>query len=159
MKRAKKDHGATSRPVVQPEERRARNPEDGGSNPSRSSVVPPIAHRDIKPDNDRHCADCGKRLGRVYAGNEDESLVFCGACVEVPQHVRERMEMHRQGVTALPPPSLRPQPVSDSSDDDARHDVGSFRRTPSPPDEERPPPARRSTARELWPEYTREVER
>lgn len=157
-------HGVTSRPVVQRAEHRARNPEVVGSSPTGSSVTPPIAElddleqidqvvdRDVKPENVRCCADCGKRLGVAAFGGE-HGFEYCGACVTPSATV---LEIMARGKTPAPASTWKPRDATDESADGAKGEVGSFKR---PPPEERAPKASRETTRELWGEYTKEAPR
>ena len=112
-----------------------------------------LEHRDLKPENVRRCADCGKRLG-VVAFTGDHGLDFCGACVELSDHLREVLARHK-GAEQPKPGAWRPRD-EESNQGDAKSEIGSFRRTkPEAP----PPAARPRTTAELWPTYTAEVER
>ncbi len=111
-----------------------------------------VVDRDVKPENVRRCADCGKRLG-VAAFTGDHGLEFCGACLELSPHLQEVLARHRDRDGAAPPPmpSRRKQRDDDSHQGNARSEIGSVRVKA-----EKLPP---TPTADLWAGYTKDVPR
>ena len=110
-----------------------------------------VVDRDLKPENVRRCADCGKRLGVAAFGSPDHDFKYCGACLELSPHLQEVLARHREGAAPPPAPSKRRSRDEDSHQGNARSELGSQRLKG-----EKLPPA--STA-DLWGGYTKDVPR